>query len=240
MNMATPQFSYNAKPMDYATAQKQAAAQIDPLYSRALQNVNTQKYQNDVQSGQLAASRGLAHSGLAADLINKNGISAQGQVGDISAQRATQLAQMAYDMVNQDKQFNLQNRSQLYNEWMGQQDLQRQDRSWNEMSPAEKARMALQYEYSKKSSGGRGGGRSGTSTGKGTISGTTSSINSLNNALTAFNNAKTPPSAPIDRYYSNPVIQQAQSTGSKYFSNPTPPAKSPYLTDWEKMKMLGL
>lgn len=236
--MATPQFSYNAKPIDYATAQKQAAAQIDPLYNRALQNVNAQKYQNDVQSGQLAASRGLAHSGLAADLINKNGIAAQGQVGDISAQRATQLAQMAYDMMNQDKQYNLQNRSQLYNEWMGQQDLQRQDRSWNEMSPADKARMALQYEYAKKSKGSGGGGGRPSSTG--TISGTTNSINALNNALTAYNSAKTPPSAPIDRYYSNPVIQQAQSTGSKYFSNPTPPAKSPYLTDWEKMKMLGL
>jgi hypothetical protein len=149
--MAASQFTYNYKPLSYQDAQNQASQQLDPLYNRAVQNVNAQKYQNDVQSGQIAAARGLAHSGLAADMLNKNAIAAQGSVGDLNAQRMTQLAQMSMDMMNQDKQYSLQNRSQLYNEWADQ-------RAWNDVSPAEKARMELQYQYAKKSSGGRGGG----------------------------------------------------------------------------------
>jgi hypothetical protein len=110
-------FNYNYKPIDYKTAQGQAAKQVDPLYQRAIQGVNQQKYQSDVQAGQVAASRGLGHSGLAADQLNKIAIAAQGQVGDINAQRATQVAQMANDTVQQDKQYSLQNRAQLFGEY---------------------------------------------------------------------------------------------------------------------------
>jgi hypothetical protein len=110
-------FSYNYKPLDYKTAQGQATKQVDPLYQRAIQGVNQQKYANDVQAGQVAAARGLGHSGLAADQLNKIAIGAQGQVGDINAQRATQVAQMANDMVQQDKQYSLQNRAQLFGEY---------------------------------------------------------------------------------------------------------------------------
>jgi hypothetical protein len=198
-------FNYTYKPMDYKTAQGQVAGQIDPLFNRAIQGVNQQKYQSDVQAGQVAAARGLGHSGLAADQLNKIAIAAQGQVGDLNAQRATQIAQQANDLVWRDKEFGLQDRAQKYSEYnsdrsynyqagrdkIGDQryntewkynvgrdqladkrynsetkynhgrdkinDAWRQ-KEWSQMSPAEKARMALQYSYSKKGSGGGGGG----------------------------------------------------------------------------------
>jgi hypothetical protein len=222
--MAVPQFTYTGKPMTYEQAQAQASQQLDPLYQQAVQNVNNQKYLSDVQAGQVAAARGLAHSGLAADQLNKIAIGAQGQIKDLNASRATQIAQKATDLVNQDKQYDLQNRSQFYNEWLGQQNLANNERDfnyqqsrdkvsdnqwqtqfdynkgidtrnynyqvgrdqvsdqryntewqntlaqqklaeewkqrqWNQMSPAEKAQMELQYQYSKKlkGSGGNGG-----------------------------------------------------------------------------------
>ena len=110
-------FSYNYKPIDYATASKQANGQLDPLYQRAVKGVQQQKYANDVQAGQVAAARGLGHSGLAADQLNKIAIAAQGNISDLNAQKMSQAAQMARDMVNQDKQYNLQNRAQLYSEY---------------------------------------------------------------------------------------------------------------------------
>jgi hypothetical protein len=69
--------------------------------------------------------------------------------------------------------------------------------------------------------------------------------NALSSALNGYNSAK-PSVSPmgslntnLDKYYQNPVIQQAQRTGSPYFSNPLPPAQNPNLTAWEKMKMMG-
>lgn len=129
--MATPQFSYNYTPVSAADAQKQIAAQLDPLFNRSIQNVNSQKYQSDVQAGQVAAARGLGHSGLAADQLNKIAIAAQGQIGDLSAQRATQIAQLSNQLMERDKDRGMQARSQAYSEWMGQQNLQRDDRDYN-------------------------------------------------------------------------------------------------------------
>jgi hypothetical protein len=73
-----------------------------------------------------------------------------------------------------------------------------------------------------------------------------SGANNLNTALANYQSAKPSVSAggslntPLDKYYSNPVIQAAQATGSPYFSNPLPPAQNPYLSAYDKMKMLGL
>lgn len=185
-------FKYNYNPLTYQNAQKQASGQVDPLFNRAVQGVQQQKYQSDVQAGQVAAARGLGHSGLAADQLNKIAIAAQGQVGDLNAQRATQVAQMANDMVNQDKQYSLQNRAQLYNEYSDNRNFGYQQgrdkigdqrytsetayqhaqdklandwkqKEWSQMSPAEKAQMALQYSYSKKVKGSGGGGSGGGS-----------------------------------------------------------------------------
>ncbi|MEH7481477.1 hypothetical protein V7157_10470 [Neobacillus drentensis] len=201
-------FNYNYNPLDYKTAQGQVAGQIDPLFNRAIQAVNQQKYQSDVQAGQVAANRGLGHSGLAADQLNKIAIASQGQVSDLNAQRATQIAQQANDLVWRDKEFALQDRSQKYNEFnsdrgynyqagrdkiadtrytnewnynVGRDKISDQrytnetnyshardkaddawrQKEWSQMSPAEKARMALQNSYSKKASGGGGGGGGG-------------------------------------------------------------------------------
>jgi hypothetical protein len=198
-------FNYTYKPMDYAAAQKQVAGQVDPLFQRAIQGVNQQKSQSDIQAGQVAAARGLGHSGLAADQLNKIAIAAQGQIGDLNAQRATQIAQLTNDEMWKDKNYSLQDRAQKYSEYnsdrsynyqagrdkIGDQryntewnynvgrdkladtrydsetqynhgrdklDDQWREKEWNQMSPAEKARMALQYSYSKKASGGGGGG----------------------------------------------------------------------------------
>lgn len=129
--MAADKFAFNYNPLSAADAQKQIAAQLDPLFNRSVQNVNSQKYLSDVQAGQVAASRGLAHSGLAADQLNKIAIAAQGQIGDISAQRATQIAQLSNDLLERDKDRGMQARSQAYSEWMGQQNLKRDDRDYN-------------------------------------------------------------------------------------------------------------
>ncbi|PKR86093.1 hypothetical protein [Heyndrickxia camelliae] len=110
-------FTYNYKPISYADAQKKVAGQVDPLFNQGVKNIQSQKYANDVQAGQVAAARGLGHSGLAADQLNKIAIAAQGQIADLNAQRATQIAQLANDEVWKDKDYSLQNRSQLYNEW---------------------------------------------------------------------------------------------------------------------------
>jgi hypothetical protein len=110
-------FNYNYKPMNYQTAQKQVAGQVDPMFNRAVQGVQQQKYQNDVQAGQVSASRGLAHSGLAADQLNKIAIASQSQIGDLNAQRATQTSQMANDLMWRDKEFAMQDRSQKFNEF---------------------------------------------------------------------------------------------------------------------------
>jgi hypothetical protein len=128
--MATPKFNYKYDGLDYKNAEKQVSKQVDPVYNRAVKSVYQQQYQNDVQSGQVAAARGLGRSGLAADAINKNGLAAQGQVGDIQAQRASQIAQMANDLTERDKDRGMQARSQAYSEWLGQQNLSRDDRNF--------------------------------------------------------------------------------------------------------------
>lgn len=221
--MATqPGFVYNYTPMDYATAQKQALAQLDPLYQQSVKGVQDQQYQNQVASGNQSAARGLGHSGLAQDQLTKIAIASQSQIAGLNAQRMTQANTMAQSMVDNDKQYDLQRRSQMYGEYASNRDYQygvsrdavadkqwqtqfdygksrdavsdkqwkqeydyrkstddrnynyqvkrdaRQDyvtdREWNNMSPAEKQRMAQQFAYSQK--GGKGGGGGGRKGGK--------------------------------------------------------------------------
>jgi hypothetical protein len=280
--------------MDYKTAQGQVAGQVDPLFNRAIQGVNQQKYQSDVQAGQVAAARGLGHSGLAADQLNKIAIAAQGQVGDLNAQRATQIATQANDLVWRDKEFGLQDRAQKYSEYnsdrgynyqagrdkIGDQRYQSEwnynvgrdkisdkrytdetnyshnrdkvddawrEKEWSQMSPAEKARMALQYSYSKKasSSGRRGSNSSSRRRSSSSSSSSSKSAASTNAKNKTSKTNKTSQSA-LDTYYSSPAIQAAEKAkktnpdARKYLNSPTPPAQSPYLTAWEKKKMLGL
>lgn len=277
------QFNYNYNPLQYADAQKQIAQQVDPLYNRAIQNVNQQKYQSDVQAGQVAAARGLGHSGLAADQLNKIAIASQGQIGDISAQRATQIAQLASGLMERDKDRGMQARSQAYQEWMGQQNLQRDDRNfdyqkgrdaiydtrynnewnyqlgrdkisdqrysnewnntlaqqkleeawrqkeWNNMSPAEKQRAQLEYEYAKKKASlGKSSGGGGSSSSK-----SSSASQSYQAAKTSA--AKTP----ADKYYET---QENIFKGSVVRKNPviTPPSigTNPNLSNYDRFKMI--
>ena len=158
-------FQFKYKPLDYATAQKQVSKQVDPVYKQAVQNVQAQKYQNDIQSGQVAANRGLARSGLAADSLNKNAIAAQGQIGSLNADRSSQIAQMAQSLVNRDQDVSMQKRSQAYNEYMGQQNFNYQklrdsvgDGQWNKQFDYQKSRDSVgdsqwnkQFDFNKQS-----------------------------------------------------------------------------------------
>lgn len=281
--MAASTFNYTYKPLSAADAQKQVAAQLDPLFNRAVQNVNQAKYSSDVQAGQVAAARGLGHSGLAADQLNKIAIAAQGQIGDLNAQRATQLAQMSNDLMWRDKEFGLQDRAQKYNEynsdrgynyqvgrdkiadtqwqttfdynkgrdavsdkqWQTQFDYtkgrdkiddQWRQKEWSQMSPAEKSRMALEFSYNqrlKKSSGGGGGGRRRSSGGKSSASSKAAAVKK-----------------PTSSSYNTPFDQYAGRQANIYMPIPKvatspilpPPklAQDRTLTDWERIKLIGL
>lgn len=147
-------FSYNYKPMDYNTAQKQALGQLDPLYQQGIKSIQQQQYQNNLQSGNVAAARGLGHSGLAADQLNKIAIASQGQIGDLNAQRMTQAATMATDLVNQDKQYDLQRRSTLFNEYASNRDYNYgvgrdkvADNQWNQQFNYTKSKDTRDYNY---------------------------------------------------------------------------------------------
>lgn len=124
-------FSYNYNALKYKDAENQAGKQVNPLYDRAIKSVQQQRYQNDVQAGQVAAAKGLGRSGLMADSLNKNAIAAQSSIGDITTQRASQIAQMANELLERDKDRGMQARSQAYSEWLGQQNLTRTDRDFN-------------------------------------------------------------------------------------------------------------
>lgn len=115
-------FTYNYNPLSYEAAQKQALAQLDPLYQQGIKSIQQQQVASQNQSGQVAAARGLGHSGLAADSLNKIAIASQGNLANLNAQRMTQANTMATDLVNQDKQYDLQRRSTLFNEYASNRD----------------------------------------------------------------------------------------------------------------------
>lgn len=145
--MATPKFNYKYNGLQYKDAEKQVNKQVNPLYQKAIKGVQQQRYQNDVQAGQVARARGLGRSGLSADALNKNAIAAQGQIGDLQAQRASQIAEMANSLLERDKDRGMQSRSQAYSEWLGQQNLSRADRDYNYQKSIDKRN----FDYQKKS-----------------------------------------------------------------------------------------
>lgn len=129
-----PKFEFNYNALDYNTAASQAQNQVDPMYKRAIENINAQKYQNELNSGEIASKRGLSHSGLAADQLNKIAIASQGQISDVEAQRAQQIAELAQRAVSEDKAREMQMRQQAYQEYMGAQDLSYRDKQFNYQS----------------------------------------------------------------------------------------------------------
>jgi hypothetical protein len=111
-------FEFEYDSMNYNEAKKQTSEQIDPIYKRALENINAQKYQNELDAGQQANARGLSHSGLAADLQNKIAIAAQGQIANTEAERATKTAELAQALMQRDQARGDALRQQAFQEFM--------------------------------------------------------------------------------------------------------------------------
>ncbi|WP_051291322.1 M23 family metallopeptidase [Fictibacillus gelatini] len=149
-------FKYKYSPLSYNTATKWAKNQLDPLYQNAVRNVQAQKYNNEMQAGTVAQARGLSHSGLAADQLTKIGIAAQSQIKDLNAQRNAQMAQMAQNLVQRNQDVNDRRRSQLFNEYMSQQQFNYQksranvaDSQWNKQFNASRSDAKWQKEWQK-------------------------------------------------------------------------------------------
>ena len=105
--------------LSYDEAAGRAKQQLDPLYDRALENVRKNRYQNELNASEVASARGLAHSGLAADQMNKIGIAAQSKRADLDAPRPAKTAEMAQRMMEFDQNLALQERGQALSEYLG-------------------------------------------------------------------------------------------------------------------------
>jgi hypothetical protein len=114
------QFNYNY--LNYDTAKNQAEQQFNPLYEQSVNAVKAQQYQNNLDSGQSAAVRGLAHSGLAQDALTKIAIATQGQISGLNAQKMSDVAKMAQDLVSRDQSRGDALRSQMFNEYASNRD----------------------------------------------------------------------------------------------------------------------
>jgi hypothetical protein len=119
-----PTFTYEARPtISFDEASNRARQQLDPLYQRALENIKAQKYQNELNASEIASKRGLAHSGLAADQLNKIAIAAQGQIANAEAEKAARIAELAQALVERDQDRAFRERQQAFQEFLGQSDL---------------------------------------------------------------------------------------------------------------------
>ncbi|MFE1630394.1 hypothetical protein ACFLFF_27015 [Brevibacillus reuszeri] len=119
----TPYKQPQYNPLSYESARNQAANQLDPMYQQALQEIQRQRAVNSQQAGDIAAARGVGRSGLAADLQNKVNIAAMQQGSNLSAQRATQEAQMAQSLMDQDYSRQQANRDFALREYLAQNQL---------------------------------------------------------------------------------------------------------------------
>ncbi|KDE46289.1 hypothetical protein DI43_15200 [Geobacillus sp. CAMR12739] len=109
--------------LSYEEAVNRANQQLDPIYQRALENIKAQKYQNELDASQIAAARGLSHSGLAADQLTKIAIAAQGQMASAEAEKAARLAELAQAMVERDRDRAFRERQQAFQEYLAQANL---------------------------------------------------------------------------------------------------------------------
>ncbi|UVI31221.1 hypothetical protein [Paenibacillus spongiae] len=121
---AMPQFVPQGAPgMSYDDALGRANAQLDPSFGRAVEGVKSQQRADTLNAGQIASNRGGAHSGLAADQINKVGIAAANNIANLEANRASTAAQMAQAMVDRSEDRADRLRQQAFAEYMGQNQL---------------------------------------------------------------------------------------------------------------------
>ncbi|WP_108669558.1 transglycosylase SLT domain-containing protein [Peribacillus acanthi] len=94
----------------YQDALKQVQGQVDPLYQRAVEALKGQKYQNELDASQVASARGLSHSGLAADQLNKIAIATQGNLADMEAERAAKISQLAQAVLERQQDVDFRNK----------------------------------------------------------------------------------------------------------------------------------
>jgi Transglycosylase SLT domain len=145
-------FEFDYTPISYEEAANRAKQQLDPLYQRALENIKAQKYQNELNAGEIAAKRGLSHSGLAADQLTKIAIASQGQMSDVEAERAAKIAEMAQRLVEQDQARADALRQQMYREFADQRNFgyqqqrdQRRDAEWESVQKYERAQREKEF-----------------------------------------------------------------------------------------------
>jgi hypothetical protein len=112
-----------ANTLSWGDATGRVQQQLDPLFQRAVKNVMAQKYKNELNAGELASKRGLAHSGLAADLQNKVALQTQSDVSGLEAEKASRVAQMAQALINKQEDDALRLRQQAFQEYLGQSNL---------------------------------------------------------------------------------------------------------------------
>lgn len=139
---------HDKRAMSYQEATEQASKQVDPIYQQAVKGLQKEKYQNELNAGQVAANRGLGRSGLAADQLNKIAIATQGQMGELGAQRSSQIAELAQALQSRD-----QDRIERLNQFEYQKSRDavsdsryKDEKSWREytfknMSASEKAQL---------------------------------------------------------------------------------------------------
>lgn len=106
--------------LGYDAALAQANQQLDPEYQRAVADSIAQEQPGREDAGQIASAHGGAHSGLGADLVNKVHIAASDKRADLAAQRASQAATIAQQLVQQSQARADQQRAEAFNEYLGQ------------------------------------------------------------------------------------------------------------------------
>lgn len=115
-------FSFNYNYMNFDTARNQAEQRFNPLYEQAVKNIQAQQYQNEMDSGEMAAGRGIAQSGLAADALNKIKIASQGQIAQANTDRMSQVAALAQQMFERDQDRGDRLRQQAFSEYTNNRD----------------------------------------------------------------------------------------------------------------------
>lgn len=108
-----------ASVLGYNDALGQANQQLDPGFNRAVAGIAAQKQNDTLNAGETSSAHGGAHSGLAADLVNKVGIAASNQRADLDAQRASQAATIAQQLVQQSQDRADQLRRDAFDEYIG-------------------------------------------------------------------------------------------------------------------------
>jgi len=221
----------------------QQKKELAPVYQNQRNQADVVNAQNVTRLRELMAANGINASGENLTTQANMASSRQSALGEI-----TNNENMAYrDIDRQIAEVNDPSREQsIYNNIeterskaladayaQSQQDIYQRYIDWRnyqmqlkEMEEAAKARAAS----SRRSSGGS--------------STNVSSTPQATASVQAYNQVKSKqPTSAIDRYYSSPAIQKVEAMKAKnnslarLFGDPVPPAQSPYLTAWEKMRM---